>query len=146
MHIGEVARRAGVSVKTIRYYERIGVLNEPRRLASGYRDYDDDVINRLGFIRASQASGLRLGEIRGIVAFRDRAESPCTHVHELLIRRVEEIDRQIEGLRHAREVVNQLVTRAEGLRARDCTPSAICHLIPSDLESPAPTRHPTTRS
>ncbi len=135
MRIGEVAIRAGTSVKTIRYYERIGVLNEPRRLASGYRDYDVEVLERLRFIRASQASGLRLGEIRGIVAFRDRGESPCLHVRDLLTRRGEEIDNQIDALRRARDIVDQLVARAEGLRVRDCSPSAICHLIPGDLES-----------
>lgn len=131
MHIGELARRANVSVKTIRYYERIGVLNDARRLPSGYRDYDADVVDRVGFIRACQASGLRLGEIRGIVALRDRGESPCAHVLEILEHRAEDIDRQIHELERARDAVAQLVERAKVLRPRDCAPTSICHLIPT---------------
>ena len=102
MKIGELATRSGVSVKTIRYYEEIGVLDEPRRMPSGYRDYDEDTKERLGFIRASQASGLSLGEIRSITAYRDRGESPCEHVLELLRRRSHEIDESIAELQRAR--------------------------------------------
>lgn len=131
MHIGEVAKRADVSVKTIRYYEKVGVLEEPRRLASGYRDYETNVVERLSFVRASQASGLSLGEIRGIVAFRDRGESPCAHVLELLMRRGDEIEQQIEELRRSRGTIDRLVTRAQGLRPRDCSPTSVCHLIPN---------------
>lgn len=134
MKIGEIARRADVSVKTIRYYEQIGVLEAPRRLASGYRDYETNVVERLRFIRTSQASGLSLGEIRGIVAFRDRGESPCAHVLALLMRRGDEIDQQIEELRRARGSIDQLVNRAHGLEMRDCEPSSICHLIATTTE------------
>ena len=130
MKIGEVATRAGVSVKTIRYYEEIGVLGAPRRLASGYRDYDQDTVERLGFIRASQASGLSLGEIRSITAYRDRGESPCAHVLELLRRRSEEIDESIAELQRARSVIEGLVSRSRRLRPENCSPSSVCHLIP----------------
>ena len=130
MKIGEVAARVGVSVKTIRYYEEIGVLAEPRRLASGYRDYDLDTVERLRFIRASQASGLSLGEIRGITAYRDRGESPCAHVLELLRRRSQEIDENIAELQRARSVVEGLVRRSRRLRPENCSPSSVCHLIP----------------
>ena len=129
MKIGVVATRAGVSVKTIRYYEEIGVLGEPRRLASGYRDYDLDTVERLGFIRASQASGLTLGEIRSIIAYRDRGESPCAHVVELLRRRSAEIDQNIAELQRARSVIEGLVRRSRRLRPENCSPSSVCHLI-----------------
>jgi DNA-binding transcriptional MerR regulator len=129
VHIGEVAKRAGVSVKTIRYYEQIGVLEEPRRLTSGYRDYETDTVERLSFIRASQSSGLSLGEIRGIVAFRDRGESPCAHVLDLLRRRSDKIDAQIEELKRSRSVIRSLVTRSRKLRPEDCSASSVCHLI-----------------
>ncbi|OYV64346.1 MAG: hypothetical protein B7X07_06665 [Actinobacteria bacterium 21-64-8] len=132
MRIGEVAKRSGVSVKTIRYYEEIEVLGEPRRLASGYRDYDIDTIERLRFIRASQASGLSLGEIKGIVAYRDRGESPCSHVLDLLRRRSDEIDAQIEELKRSKTIINKLVTRSRKLRPEDCSASSVCHLITKD--------------
>jgi MerR family transcriptional regulator, copper efflux regulator len=80
MRIGELAERSGVSAKTIRYYEDIGLLPAPARLASGYRDYEPSTLDRLAFIRAAQAVGLSLGEIRGIVALRDEGQTPCGHV------------------------------------------------------------------
>ncbi len=130
MRIGEVAKISGVPVKTIRYYEEIGLLDVPSRSQSGYRDYGPEVIERLGFIRASQAFGLSLGEIREITAYRDRGEVPCAHVLELLRRRSAEIDERIEELQQARSVLDSLVARARKLRPQDCLPSGVCHLIP----------------
>ena len=87
MRLGELADRAGVSAKAIRYYERIGVLPPAARTGSGYRSYEEADVARLRFIRAAQAVGLRLGEIRGVMAFRDRGEPPCDHVRALIERR-----------------------------------------------------------
>jgi MerR family copper efflux transcriptional regulator len=142
MRIGEVANRSGVSVKTIRYYEEIGVLVKPERSASNYRTYDPDVIERLRFIRASQAFGLSLGEIREIVAYRDRGEVPCAHVLGLLRRRSQEIDERILELQQARSVLDGLVTRARKLRPEDCSPSGVCHLIPKGNGASKEAAHP----
>ncbi len=130
MQIGRLARLAGVSVKALRYYEEIGVLDRPTRTPSGYRDYAADALDRVRFVRASQASGLTLGEIREIVAFRDRGESPCAHVTQLLGQRANQIDRQIDDLRRARTVISELVERARSLDPADCSPSDVCHVIP----------------
>lgn len=67
MRIGELAERAGVSAKAIRYYEQIGILTPPERDASGYRAFGEAALGRLGFVRAAQALGLTLGEIRQII-------------------------------------------------------------------------------
>lgn len=80
MQIGELASRSDVPAKTIRYWETIGVLAPPARSSNGYRDYDPGVLDRLAFVRAAQAVGLTLGEIRSVVALRDDGESPCDHV------------------------------------------------------------------
>ena len=98
MRIGEVAQRSGVSVKTIRYYEDIGVLDLPQRSASGYREYDDNVLERLAFVRSAQTVGLKLGEIREIVAFHARGETPCAHVVALLAQHSAELSRRIAEL------------------------------------------------
>src|SRR2546422_11177291 len=92
VRISELADQAGVTSKTLRYYERIGVLPAPSRSPSGYRDYRPDVVDRLGFIRAGQALGLSLGEIRQVVALRERGETPCDHAYRLLHRRTEDPD------------------------------------------------------
>jgi MerR family copper efflux transcriptional regulator len=129
MRIGELAELSGVSAKTIRYYEDIGLLPPPGRLASGYRDYEPSTLDRLAFIRAAQAVGLSLGEIRGIVALRDEGQTPCGHVLDLLRTRSAELDRRIAELRRLRGELNRLVARAEALDPADCDPERICHLV-----------------
>src|SRR5216683_3246519 len=57
MRIGEIGERAGLSTKALRYYERVGLIEEPTRTASGYRDYDQSVLDRLRFIRSARAAG-----------------------------------------------------------------------------------------
>lgn len=129
MRIGEVASRSGVSTKTIRYYEAIGLLPPPQRSASGYRDYEESALDRLAFVRAAQAVGLSLGEIRSIVALRDGGDTPCGHVLDLLRARSAELDRRIAEMHSLRGELHRLVQRAEGLDPADCDPRRICHLI-----------------
>lgn len=129
MLISEVAHQSGISAKTLRYYEEIGLLDAPARSPSGYRLYDDPTLDRLAFIRSAQAVGLTLGEIRGIVALRDDGEMPCGHVLELLRRRAAEIDRTIGDLRALKHELHRLVERAQNLDPSECDPSHVCHLI-----------------
>ena len=129
MRIGELAGRSTVSAKTIRYYEGIGLIPPPARLASGYRNYEPATLDRLAFIRAAQAVGLSLGEIRGIVALRDEGQAPCGHVLDLLRTRSAELDRRIAELRALRGELKRLVARAEVLDPADCDPERICHLV-----------------
>lgn len=84
MRIGEVADASGVSTKTIRYYESIGLLDEPRRTESGYRDYGADTIDRLRFVRDAQATGLTLAEIASVLELKHAGERSCHHTTALL--------------------------------------------------------------
>jgi len=129
MRIGQLAEHAGVSQKTLRYYEEIGVIAPPRRMSSGYREYDESSLDRLRFVRAAQAVGLTLGEIREIVAFRDRGEIPCAHVAGLIRQRADELDQRIEELARMRSVLRGLSRRAETLDPDVCAPTAVCHII-----------------
>lgn len=130
MRIGELADSSGVTTKTIRYYEQIGVLGEPERTASGYRDYGEETVDRLAFVKAAQAVGLTLAEIREVLAFRDRGEAPCEHVYNLLGEHAEAIDEQMRDLEALRSELRKLARRARRLDPRDCDPSDVCHLIP----------------
>jgi DNA-binding transcriptional MerR regulator len=132
MRIGELAAATGVSAKTIRYYEDIGILAPPLRTASDYRTYDESSVGRLAFIRAAQAVGLTLGEIRGIVALRDRGETPCAHVLELIAARAIEVDQRITELQQLRTDLDRLAARARQLDPADCDPRRVCHLIGSE--------------
>jgi DNA-binding transcriptional MerR regulator len=129
MRIGELASRSGLSDKTLRYYEDIGVIDPPARTPNGYRDYPKKVLERLAFVRGAQSAGLTLGEIREIVALRDRGTTPCTHVVELIQMRAAEIDEQIVELERMRGELRRLRARARRLDPRDCHPSRICHII-----------------
>ena len=129
MLIGDVAARAGVSIKTLRYYEDVGVIDRAARTPGGYRDYDEDVLERLRFIRSAQAVGLTLGEIREVVAFRERGESPCAHVLELLDTHATEVDRRIRELRTLRRDLGALAQRAKALNSDECPSSVVCHIV-----------------
>ncbi|MGH9191666.1 MAG: heavy metal-responsive transcriptional regulator [Acidimicrobiales bacterium] len=129
MRIGELADRSGVPVKTIRYYEDIGVLDSPERTSSGYRDYEAPAIDRLAFIRAAQAVGLTLGEIRQVVALRERGETPCTHVVALLEHRADEVGKRIAELQRVQGDLRRLAARAQRLDPTDCDPQRVCHVI-----------------
>lgn len=130
MLIGELAQRAGLSTKALRYYEDIGLLAEPERTPSGYRDYAPEALDVLRFVRAAQAVGLTLGEIREILAYRDRGETPCAHVVALIRRRAAEVDEQITQLQRMQTDLRRLERRARALRPEDCAPADVCHVIP----------------
>lgn len=129
MLIGEIAQRSGIPAKTLRYYEDIGLLRPPERSASGYRDYRPEVLDRLAFIKSSQALGLSLGEIRSIISMREDGDAPCSHVLQLLLDRSIEIDRTIRDLRNLKAELQLLVDRAKNLDPADCEPDRVCHLI-----------------
>lgn len=129
MFIGDLASHTGISTKTIRYYESIGLLPEPPRTPGGYRDYDEGAITRLRFVKAAQAAGLRLREIGRVLSVRDGGEAPCHHVEALLRRRLDEVDERLEQLQRARGELLDLVARAEQLDPADCADDEICHIL-----------------
>lgn len=98
MRIGELAAHTGINPTAIRFYESIGLLPEPARTSSGYRQYGDGDAERLVFVKTAQRLGLSLDDIREILAFRDRGEPPCAYVMEALCREVADIDRRIGEL------------------------------------------------
>jgi MerR family copper efflux transcriptional regulator len=129
MQIGEVARQTGVSTKTIRYYEDIGVLPPPRRASNGYRDYQADAVDRLRFVRDAQETGLTLAEVSSILEMRGHDQATCHHVVDLLERHLADVDRRIETLRASREQYSTLIERARTLKPADCTDPNRCQTI-----------------
>ena len=111
-----------MSAKTIRYFEEIGIVPEPERTASAY-------FERLQFIKAAQAVSLSLGEIREIIAFRDRGETPCAHVTDLMYQRVRTLSEHISGLEQMRTELQNLLEKAKTLP--DACGDTYCHIIES---------------
>lgn len=129
MKIGELAARTGISPKTIRYYEDIGLLPAPPRTRSGYRDYGEDAAARLGFVRAAASVGLTLGEIREVLAFRDRGEPPCAHVRQLIERHAADLSERITALTVMRADLQRLARRARARSGAATSDAAFCHII-----------------
>lgn len=129
MKIGELGDRCGVSTKTIRYYESIGLLDEPDRTASGYREYASDAAGRLRFIREAQATGLTLAEISSVLELKSAGERSCAHTTALIEAHMDAIDVQMAQLRSARDELAALLARARGLDPASCTDPYRCQVI-----------------
>jgi DNA-binding transcriptional MerR regulator len=121
-----LAREVGVSADTIRYYERAGLLPEPHRTATGYRQYGPAAVDRLRFIQGAQRLGLRLREIRDLLAVRDTGVCPCEPAGQLLRRHIAELAAEVDRLNKLR---TELVEMVEHLPGPDCpnpTPGTWC--------------------
>ncbi|AFZ48160.1 transcriptional regulator, MerR family [Cyanobacterium stanieri PCC 7202] len=99
LKIGEVASVSGIPIKTIRYYDDLGLLgNSITRNQAGYRLFDSSIFNRLSFIKRSQSLGLSLKEIENILSIYDKGEIPCGVAKDVLLERLDNIEQQIEQL------------------------------------------------
>ena len=103
MFIGEVAKRAGVSPHTIRYYEAERLIGRPARSATGYRVYSPQVIEELAFVRRAQGLGLSLTETREILSLGRSGASPCERFAAICETRLAEIERRMDELRAFRD-------------------------------------------
>jgi DNA-binding transcriptional MerR regulator len=115
--VSQLAAAVGSSPDTLRYYEKVGLLPEPRRTPSGYRQYDDGARDRLAFIRGAQRLGLTLADVRDLLAVRDTGDCPCEPAEELLSRRMAEIDIEISRLEALRGQMSAMLT---GIAAGAC--------------------------
>ena len=141
MRIGELAQRTGTTTKTIRYYEDIGLLPEPDRAANDYRDYPEDAVDRLNFVRDAQATGLTLTEITSILDLRSQGETTCHHVIDLLERHLAALDRHITTLRQTRRKLADLTQRARNLDPAECVEPNRCQTISDAGRLDLPARH-----
>lgn len=128
MTISELAGRLRLNPRTLRYYERIGLLPEPERTGAGYRLYGPADEERLRFIKAAQRVGLTLGEVRETLAFRERGEPPCCYIAERLDERLDEIDRRLRELRAAKHELGALRQRIREHGPIE-RPDGYCHYL-----------------
>jgi len=112
--IGTVAKRAGVPIDTIRYYEREGLLPEPLRRASGYRSYNETAIRQLRFIRRAKDLGFTLEEIRDLLALSSDRRGGVKAVRKRTEQRLASIDARIDELMRIRKGLQQLVEACPG--------------------------------
>ncbi len=112
--IGEVARQAGVGVETVRFYERQGLLEEPQRRASGYRQYEEEAVAVLRFIRRAKELGFTLKEIQGLLALRLDATATRAEVRQQAKAKVADIEARIADLQRMRDALQTLIKKCHG--------------------------------
>jgi DNA-binding transcriptional MerR regulator len=117
MTVAALAHSVGVRPDTIRYYERIGLLRAPTRTAADHRRYDADAIDRLWFIHGMKRLGLRLVDIRDLLALRETGTCPCGPAASLLRHRLEQVDAEIAKLIEFRD---ELAGFVEQIPGEDC--------------------------
>lgn len=127
--IGSLSRRLGVSPKTIRFYEQIGLLPEPERSAARYRLYSDDDAELVRFILKAKAAGFSLKEIGEILAVRRSGEMPCGHVVDLIHEKIAFLDQQLQAISAVRQGLAALEDRADAVQA---SAACVCAIIENE--------------
>ena len=129
MFIQELAQLSGVSAKTIRYYESIGLLPHPQRAENNYRQYTFEAVERLRFIVATRGLGFNLTDIGEFLAARDEGALPCKRVLDSFDQRIRDVDRRIADLLRLRDLLEHI--RREGATLppdKQCNEQCVCDL------------------
>ena len=119
--IGQVAAAADVNIQTIRYYERRGLFPTPRRTPAGYRQYADDAVARLRFIKHAQELGFSLNEIQGLLGLRVR-HAACDAVERKTREKIELVQQKIADLRRMKRTLERLAVACAARRPTDACP------------------------
>jgi DNA-binding transcriptional MerR regulator len=130
MKIQDVSQRTGVSAKTIRYYEEIGLLPRPARGENHYRQYDERDVERLRLVAGARRLDLSLEEIREVLALRERREAPCRVLLDRLERKADEIAGRIRELKRMERELRDLhalglTFPTDDVDGKHC----VCHLV-----------------
>jgi len=126
--IGALAKRGGVNVETIRYYQRRGLLEEPSRPVAGFRQYSSDSVRQVRFIKRAQGLGFTLEEILGLFALGER--KACMETREIAAHKLELIEQKIAGLAKIKKSLSTLVRACDV--SSDGAPCPIIHLLADD--------------
>jgi DNA-binding transcriptional MerR regulator len=139
--IGEVAKRTGIGIETLRFYERSGLLGRPARTEGGYRLYSAEELLRLEFIKRAQTLGFTLDEIKRIIAESRAGERPCAEVREIVRERLVELDERLKQMRRYRNALARTLQQWDEKKQAD---GHFCGLIEAaELDTHKPvTRRP----
>jgi len=133
--IGQLARAAGVPTSTVRYYERVGLLQPEGRTNGNYRLYGKEALEHVRFIRAAQATGFTLGDIAALLQLRDANPDTCQNVQGLIAERLADLERRLADLRHVQHVLKATLKRCRETQWR-----GRCHIF--DRLTVSSTSHP----
>lgn len=134
MTIGELAKRAGVNVQTIRYYERVKLFPATHRWpGSGYRDFDDDALLRLRFIRSAKELGFTLEEIKELIDLRILPGESCAEVKHLLKAKRQEIAARLTEMKRLQKALDKLISACSHRRNKSTCPALWAIMERADL-------------
>lgn len=122
--ISQLARAADTPTTTVRYYERIGLVEPEDRSASNYRLYSEESLHKLKFIRTAQAIGFTLDDVKALLTTPSSAASSCREVQSLIENRLAEVDHRLRDLR-----LVQRVLKASLEKCKDTAQAGCCHVI-----------------
>jgi MerR family transcriptional regulator, copper efflux regulator len=125
--IGQVTDLSGIPIRTIRYYESLGLLQSSGRTEGGFRQFSSDVITRLAFIKRAQHLGLSLEEIGEILQVYDQGQPPCGDIKEKLEEKLSQIDYQINQLLTLRSEIEELLSGWKNIGGKQ--EDTICPII-----------------
>lgn len=120
IQIGELSRRTGCNIETIRYYEKTGLLPDPPRSAAGYRIYSAAHATRLRFILRARELGFSMEDIRGLMGLDDGAAPTCAEVKERTKRHLADVRAKIADLRRIESVLAATASRCSGAEVPNC--------------------------
>ncbi len=130
MKIGDIAKRTGLKIETVRFYEAEGMIDPPRRSGGNYRLYDQSHLNRLSFVKRSRDLGFTLDQVRDLLRLADDPRGSCDAVDAMAFLHIEEIDRKLADLHALRDEI------ARWSRC-DATTIAECRLIDTLSSGPS---------
>lgn len=122
MTIGKIAKKVGVGVETIRFYEREGLIEQPKKYKSGFRQYSKFTADRILFIKASKELGFSLKEIKEILTLRISADTKCEDIEAMAAIKIKDVNEKIRQLTEIKETLEQLTNdcKSKGITADYC--------------------------
>ena len=120
MQIGEAARRAGLTVTTVRYYAKIGMITPRQDPDTGYRDYGEDDVAKLQFVGKARRFDFSVEECRELLGLYEDRNRPSREVKALTLKKIAEIDRRLEELRSLKDELSGLASSCDGDHRPDC--------------------------
>ena len=112
--IGQVSKQTNVNIETIRYYERLGLLPNPPRRPSGYRQYNENVVQRLHFIKKAKELGFSLKEIKELLSLRISSKNSCAHVRRHAEIKIQDVEQKIKTLQKIKQALKKLSAECHG--------------------------------
>jgi len=119
LSIGELSKRTGVKIPTIRYYEQMGLIDAPERSEGNQRRYTKDGLRRLSFIRHSRDFGFSIEEIRGLLELSLHPDKPCNDAHSIAAQHLKDVQDRIAKLRRLERELKR-ISKCDAIHIADC--------------------------